>query len=159
MVRWHTLDCVIRIPPRRGAESHRDVGHHQQLESGRRTARESRSRAALVGAEIARIEGRDLDAERLYEQAIRSAREHGFVQNEGLAYESGGAIPGGAWLRGGTRTSTLRHARHCYRRWGADGKVRQLDELYPPPPDKTTRHPTRAPRSARRSSSWSSRPC
>jgi hypothetical protein len=42
---------------------------------------------ALVSAEIARIEGRELDAERLYEQAIRSAREHGFVQNEGLAHE------------------------------------------------------------------------
>ena len=42
---------------------------------------------ALVAAEIARLEGRDADAMRLYEQAIRSAREHGFVQNEGLAYE------------------------------------------------------------------------
>ena len=30
---------------------------------------------------------RDLDAMRLYEEAIRSAREHGFVQNEGLANE------------------------------------------------------------------------
>ena len=38
---------------------------------------------ALVSAEIARLEGRDLDAMRLYEQAIQSAREHGFVQNEG----------------------------------------------------------------------------
>ena len=38
---------------------------------------------ALVSAEIARLEGRDADAMRLYEQAIRSAREHGFVQNEG----------------------------------------------------------------------------
>ena len=25
----------------------------------------------------------------------------------------------------------LREARYCYLRWGADGKVRQLDELYP----------------------------
>jgi hypothetical protein len=24
----------------------------------------------------------------------------------------------------------LRNARHCYLRWGADGKVRQLDRLY-----------------------------
>ena len=40
------------------------------------------NRAALVGAEVARIEGRDADAMRLYEQAIRSARENGFVQNE-----------------------------------------------------------------------------
>ena len=34
------------------------------------------NRALLVGAEIARIEGRELDAERLYEAAIRSAREN-----------------------------------------------------------------------------------
>ena len=39
-------------------------------------------RAALIGAEIARIEGRDLDSMRLYEQAIRSARDNGFVHNE-----------------------------------------------------------------------------
>jgi hypothetical protein len=42
---------------------------------------------ALVGAEIARLEGREVEAEHLYEQAIRSAREQDFVQNEGLAYE------------------------------------------------------------------------
>ena len=28
-------------------------------------------------------------------------------------------------------TTYLREARHCYLRWGADGKVRQLDQLYP----------------------------
>src|SRR6201999_3356414 len=43
---------------------------------------------ALVSAEIARIEGRDLDAMRLYEQAVQSARNHGFVQNEGVAHET-----------------------------------------------------------------------
>ena len=42
---------------------------------------------ALVSAEIARIEGRDAEAMRLYEQAIQSARENGFVQNEGVAHE------------------------------------------------------------------------
>ena len=44
--------------------------------------------AALVSAEIARIESRELDAERLYEKAIQSAREHGFVQNEAIAHET-----------------------------------------------------------------------
>jgi len=34
----------------------------------------------LVSAEIARLEGRDADAMRLYEQAIRSARDHDFVR-------------------------------------------------------------------------------
>ena len=42
---------------------------------------------ALVSAEIARLEGRAFDAMQLYEQAIQSAREHGFVQNEALAHE------------------------------------------------------------------------
>jgi PAS domain S-box-containing protein len=88
------------------------------------------SRAALVGAEIARIDGRIVDAEQLYEQAIRSAREHGFVQNEGLARESAARFYA---ARGFDDIAHLylRRARQCYARWGADGKVRQLDERYP----------------------------
>jgi PAS domain S-box-containing protein len=87
-------------------------------------------RHALVGAEIARIEGRDLDAMRLYEQAIRSAHTNGFVHNEGLAYE----VAARFYSARGSETSAnvhLRNARACYLRWGADGKVRQLDRLYP----------------------------
>jgi len=42
---------------------------------------------ALVSAEIARLDGRDMEAMRLYEQAIQSAREHGFAQEDGLANE------------------------------------------------------------------------
>ena len=38
---------------------------------------------ALVSAEIARLEGRDADAMRLYEQAIRSAREQRFRAERG----------------------------------------------------------------------------
>jgi PAS domain S-box-containing protein len=85
---------------------------------------------ALVSAEIARLEGRDADAMRLYEQAIRSARDHGFVQNEGLAHE----VAARFYAARGIETTAhlhLRNARECYLRWGADGKVRQLDRLYP----------------------------
>jgi PAS domain S-box-containing protein len=85
---------------------------------------------ALVAAEIARLEGRDADAMRLYEQAIRSARENGFVQNEGLANE----VAARFYDARGVETfanACLRNARYCYLRWGADGKVRQLDRLYP----------------------------
>ena len=42
---------------------------------------------ALVSAEIARLEGRDFDAMKLYEQAIQSAHENSFVQDEALALE------------------------------------------------------------------------
>ena len=46
-----------------------------------------RNRYALVLAEIARIEGRPAEAMDLYEEAIRSARDNGFVQQEALAFE------------------------------------------------------------------------
>jgi PAS domain S-box-containing protein len=88
------------------------------------------NRAALVGAELARLEGRDADAMRLYEQAIRSARDNGFVQNEGVAHE----VAARFYNARGSDTPAeahLRKARDCYLRWGADGKVRQLDRLYP----------------------------
>jgi PAS domain S-box-containing protein len=88
------------------------------------------NRAALVGAELARLEERELDAERLYEEAIHSAREHGFVQNEGLTHELAARF----YAARGFETiahAYLRNARHCYLRWGALGKVRQLDQRYP----------------------------
>jgi PAS domain S-box-containing protein len=87
------------------------------------------NRAALVGAELARLEGRELDAERLYEEAIRSAREHGFIQNEGLSNELAARF----YAARGFKTiafAYLRNARRCYLGWGANGKVRQLDETY-----------------------------
>jgi predicted ATPase/signal transduction histidine kinase/GAF domain-containing protein/CheY-like chemotaxis protein len=85
---------------------------------------------ALVSAEIARIEGRDLDAMRIYDQAIRSANDNGFVQNEALSHELAARF----YATRGFETiarAYLRNARDCYARWGADGKVRQLDECYP----------------------------
>jgi PAS domain S-box-containing protein len=88
------------------------------------------NRVALVDAEIARIEGRELDAQRLYEQAIRLARENGFTQNEGIANELAARF----YLARGYETSAyayLRNARYCYLRWGALGKVRHLDQHYP----------------------------
>jgi len=85
---------------------------------------------ALVSAEIARLEGRDLEGMRHYEQAIRLARENGFVQNEALAHE----VAARFYLARGFETiahTYLRNARNCYDRWGALGKVKQLDALYP----------------------------
>ena len=41
----------------------------------------------MVDAELARLEGRELEAERSYEQAIRAARASGFINNEALTCE------------------------------------------------------------------------
>ena len=88
------------------------------------------NRAALVGAEIARIEGRALDAEHLYEKAVSSAHSNGFVNNEAIAYELAARFYS---VRGFQKIAEayLREARYCYQRWGADGKVAQLDRLHP----------------------------
>ena len=107
------------------------ICHHKQIEVwAAHNPATFENRAAIVGAEIARIEGRPLVAQELYEKAIRSAHTHGFVHNEAFANELAGRFYA---ARGFERIATtyLRDARHCYLRWGADGKIRQLDQLYP----------------------------
>jgi hypothetical protein len=106
------------------------LDHYRQLEVWAEVNPETfEDRAALVGAEIARIEARVLDAQDLYEKAIRSARKYGFVHNEAVANELAGCFYA---ARGFEKIATtyLRDALYCYLRWGADGKVRQLEQLY-----------------------------
>jgi PAS domain S-box-containing protein len=112
---------------------HREAAaeHHRWLASWAKGCPQNFAcRAALVEAEIARLEDRTLEAERLYEQAIRSARGNGFVQIEALAYERAGLF---YEQRGFEEIARLylRNARRCYQSWDADGKVQQLDRLYP----------------------------
>jgi len=107
------------------------TAHHRQLEVWAENCPENfENRAALVGAEIARIEGRSLDAMDLYEQAVRSSHANGFIHNEALANELAAHF---YRARGFDviELAYLRNARYCYLQWGADGKVRQLEELYP----------------------------
>jgi PAS domain S-box-containing protein len=107
------------------------AAHQEQQEIWAKNCPENfENRAALVGAEIARIEGRVVEAERLYEQAIRSARANGFIHNEALANEVAARFYAG---RGFDKIAHayLQDARYGYVRWGATGKVRQLDGLYP----------------------------
>ncbi|TPL03579.1 serine/threonine-protein kinase PknK, partial [Mesorhizobium sp. B2-4-14] len=101
------------------------------------------NRAALLGAELARLEGREDEAMRLYEQAVRLAREQSFIHTEALANELAARF----WAARGFETvahAYLRDARYGYLRWGADGKVRQLERLYP---DLKHEQPTPAPTS------------
>jgi len=91
-----------------------------------------RNRQALVLAEVARIEGRDLDAMHLYEEAIQSARQNGFIQNEAIAHEVAARFYAGRGFETIAQTY-IRSARYCYLHWGALGKVRQIDQDYPLP--------------------------
>ncbi|HEU0203073.1 MAG TPA: AAA family ATPase [Burkholderiaceae bacterium] len=85
-----------------------------------------RSRCALAGAEFARIEGRDAEAQRIYEQAIDAAHENGTPQMEALACELAARFYAERELHTAAEAYLLR-ARAAYARWGAAAKVRQLD--------------------------------
>lgn len=123
--------CDLVGPDQSGEHLEALKTHLEQLAIWRDHCPENfENRAALVGAEFARIEGREMDAERLYEKAIRSARANGFIQNQALAHELASRF----YAARGLETASdayLRNARDCYDRWGAHGKVKQLDEQYP----------------------------
>jgi predicted ATPase/serine phosphatase RsbU (regulator of sigma subunit) len=86
-------------------------------------------RHALVAAEIAALAGEQERAIDLYDQAIRQARENGFIQFEALANELAGKFH----LRK-QRTQVargyLQEAWYGYRHWGAHSKVKQLVQKY-----------------------------
>lgn len=81
---------------------------------------------ALVSAEIARIAGDELRAERLYEDAIRAARANGFVHWQAIANELAARFHR---VRGFETIANayVRDAVDCYTRWGADAKVRDIE--------------------------------
>jgi hypothetical protein len=76
------------------------------------------------------MEDRMLDAEHLYEAAIRSAHDNGFAHCEAVANECAAQF---YYARGLAKISHVywKDARDCYLRLGADAKVQQLEKLYP----------------------------
>ncbi|MGK3985124.1 AAA family ATPase [Sorangium sp. So ce136] len=103
----------------------------QQLEEWASSCPENfRAPERLVSAELARVSGRPDEAMHLYEEAIQSAREHGFLQNVGLANE----LAARSWRERKLpfiAAAYAREAQDAYRQWGADGKVRHLEAQWP----------------------------
>lgn len=85
-----------------------------------------RNKLALIDAELARLRGDDLAAMKFYEQSASAAASEGFVHEQALAHELASRHASGA----GLNSIAAHHARlaySCYRRWGADGKLRQIE--------------------------------
>ena len=83
----------------------------------------------LIAAEIARFSGEELKAMDLYDQAIASAQENQFLQNEALANELAAKF----WLRKGKKEFAqlyIEKAYCCYQLWGAKHKLEDLEEKY-----------------------------
>ena len=121
-----------QVPPGEQANDRQALAaHHRRVAAWAEPCPDNfENRALALAAELARIDGQTLEAMRLYDGAIRSAREHGFVHNEGLAHELAARFHAGL----GFETSAGAHlekARACYARWGATGKVRELERTHP----------------------------
>jgi PAS domain S-box-containing protein len=84
----------------------------------------------LVLAEEARVFGRTIEAMERYEKAIRGARDNGFIQETALAYERAAIFYLGRQMQETARLYLVQAYEH-YARWGAGGKVRHLERLYP----------------------------
>jgi hypothetical protein len=138
----HAAACTEA--PAETRSPHRDAlsEYHRQLATWAKRGPENfEPQRALVAAEIARIEGRHFESERLFEQAIRAARDNVYVHHEALASERAGRF----YLSAGLETNGMAHlraARACYARWGADGKVKQLDQQFPHLVEPTRLTPT-----------------
>ncbi|MEG4533887.1 AAA family ATPase [Microcoleus sp. D2_18a_D3] len=85
----------------------------------------------LVEAEIARISGKEIEVIwDLYDRAIASARENGYIQNEALGNELAAKF----WLGKGKEEIAqlyMKKAHYGYQLWGAKRKVEDLEEKYP----------------------------
>lgn len=95
-------------------------------------------RVALVGAEMARLAGRVLQAEELYERSIALAQDCDFIQVEALANELASRFYASRGFAKIARVY-LQDARYGYWRWGALGKVRHLEakHIFLRPEDRT----------------------
>jgi len=84
----------------------------------------------LVTAETERILYRGEGAMSLYDRAVESARKEGYIQNEALAGELAAKFYLSRGLRRIAKTYML-DACNGYHRWGADSKVKELQNRYP----------------------------
>ena len=87
-------------------------------------------RYLIVAAEMARISGKDKLSVDLYDRAIESARENEYIQNEAIANELAAKFN---LAKGNDETAKIymMKARYGYLKWGANAKVKDLDEKYP----------------------------
>jgi len=84
----------------------------------------------LVEAERARVLGRNARAMEYYDSAIQGARENEYIQEEAIACERAAEF----YLSLGREEIGqfyLKNAHHCYSRWGAKAKVKDLESEYP----------------------------
>ncbi|QRK07690.1 AAA family ATPase [Archangium violaceum] len=118
-------------PPERAGLLERIAANQRQLGVWADNCPENfRHKYQLVCAELARLEGRDEEAMRLYEQAIEGAHREEFHQDEALANELASRYYRALGVKR-LADICLRAAIDGYARWGAQAKVSALEEEFP----------------------------
>ena len=83
----------------------------------------------LVAAETARIYHDDNNAIRLYDEAIASAKENNFTQNEAIANELAAEYYIAKNKQNIAREYII-NARYCYIKWGSKPKIKQIEKTH-----------------------------
>jgi PAS domain S-box-containing protein len=84
----------------------------------------------LVAAEKYRVSGQKAEAIELYDRAIAGAKANGYLQEEALANELAAKFYL-AWGKDKIARVYLQDALYAYQLWGAQAKVRDLENNYP----------------------------
>jgi PAS domain S-box-containing protein len=132
---YYSLTLIAHYPEASLAEQQE---YRQQLETNQTKMKEWADlcpenflhKYLLVAAETARIFDQWQVAMELYDQAIESAKENEFIQNEALGNELAAKF----WLSRGKEDFAklyMRKAYQGYQIWGAKRKVEVLEETYP----------------------------
>lgn len=83
----------------------------------------------IASAEYERVTGKGQEAAVLFEKAIEKADQFRFVNYKGLANELAGKFQYNSGNKIMSKTF-LENARSAYQKWGANAKIKQLEELY-----------------------------
>jgi len=132
---FHFYDSLARLATTQGTEQadilEKVTANQEKMKSWAEHAPMNyQHKFYLVEAERARVLGNDKDAREYYYQAITLAQENRYPREEALAYE----LAGQYYLSRGQRSFAhhhLREAYYAYQRWGAIGKMNQLEARYP----------------------------
>ncbi len=149
--------CDKTAAPERSRHQEALADHHRQLMTWAGQCPENfAARATLVGAEIARLDGRDVDAMEHYERSIRTARDNDFIHIQALVNELAAQFYAARGFEKIARVY-MQDARHGYLRWGATARCGNSMRCIRTSGGKSE-HPHQRRRSGRRSNTWTSPP-
>jgi predicted ATPase/signal transduction histidine kinase len=89
-----------------------------------------RHKYELVEAEYCRVLEQKHQAMELYDRAIASAKENGYIQEEALSNELAAKFYLN-WGKQKVAAEYMQQAYYCYTHWGAKAKVSHLEQQYP----------------------------